>query len=55
MPGIEHTSVKYSCDLDGYGVISGEPSCRNKWHFKKPLSTSSGPKVDTCVVEGGKC
>ena len=52
---VKHRPIQYSCDLDGYGLISAEPSCGNKWHFKKPLSTSSCPKVDTCAVEGGRC
>ena len=54
-PGIEHPSIHDSCNLDGYGCISGEPSCRNNWHFKKPLSPVSWCKVDTRVIEGGKC
>ena len=51
---IKHTPIHDSCDLDGYGCISSEPSCRNKWHFEKSLSSISRCKVDTRVVEGGK-
>ena len=53
--GIEHPSIHDSCDLDGYGLISGEPSCRDKWHFKKSLSLVSWCKVNTRGVEGSKC
>ena len=52
---VKHPSIQHSCDLDGYGLISGEPSCRNNWHFKKSLSPIPWCKVDTRVVEGGKC
>ena len=53
--GIEHSSIHDSCDLDGYGFISGEPSCWNKWYFKKSLATCSWSKIDASIIEGGKC
>ena len=52
---VKHTPIHDSCDLNGYRVVSGKPSCGNKWHFQKSLPTSSWCKIDTCVIEGGKC